>query len=88
MHHKKQFDHDGLKHLPHMDTTGKFALHLDHQLGIPYELLDDLSVREQRVIVKRRIEEMRQVENYKIRTMSKSPTKAIDTATNTKLFLK
>ena len=46
MPHKKAFDYGGLKNLPHMDTTGKFAQHLDNQLGIPYELLDDLSVRE------------------------------------------
>jgi hypothetical protein len=55
MPHKKAFDFDGLKHLPQLDTTGKFALHLDNQLGLPYELLEDMSVREQRVIVKMRI---------------------------------
>ena len=55
MPHKKAYDHGGLKDLPHMDTTGKFAQHLDDQLGLPYDLLDELSVREQRVIVKRRI---------------------------------
>ena len=51
-----------------MDTTGKFAIHLDNQLGIPYEMLDDLSVREQRVIVKRRINELRMLENFKIKS--------------------
>lgn len=71
-----------------MDTTGKFALHLDHQLGIPYELLDDLSVREQRVIVKKRIAELREIENFKIRSQTKSPTKPIDTSTNTRLYLR
>jgi len=71
-----------------MDTTGKFALHLDHQLGIPYEALDDLSVREQRVIVKRRIAELREIENNKFRSMTKSPTKPIDTSTNARLYLK
>ena len=30
MPHKKAYDFGGLKDLPHMDTTGKFALHLDH----------------------------------------------------------
>ena len=57
MPHKKAYDFGGLKDLPHMDTTGKFALHLDNQLGLPYEALEDLSVREQRVIVKRRLAE-------------------------------
>ena len=71
-----------------MDTSGKFALQLDQQLGIPYELLDDLSVREQRVIVKRRIAELREIENFKTRSMTKSPTKPIDTSTNTRLFLR
>lgn len=88
MPHKKAFDFNGLKYLPQMDTTGKFALHLDHQLGIPYEALDDLSVREQRVIVKKRIAEMREIENFKIRSMTKSPTKPIDTSTNTRLYLR
>ena len=46
MHHKKTYDFGGLKYLPHMDTTGKFAQHLDNQLGIPYEMLDEMSVRE------------------------------------------
>ena len=71
-----------------MDLPGKFATHLDNQLGIPYEMLDDLSVREQRVIVKRRIAEMRLVENFKIKSMTKSPTKPIDTNTNTRLYLR
>lgn len=88
MPHKKAYDFDGLKYLPHMDTTGKFAQHLDNQLGLPYDLLNDLSVREQRVIVKRRIEELRRIENQKIRSMTKSPTKPIDTPTNTRLYLR
>ena len=46
MPHKKAYDFGGLKDLPHMDTTGEFAAHLDTQLGIPYEMLDELSVRE------------------------------------------
>ena len=57
MPHKKAYDFGGLKDLPHMDTTCKFALHLDNQLGLPYDMLDDLSVREQRIIVKRRLAE-------------------------------
>ena len=59
MPHKKVYDFDGLKYLPHMDTTGKFASHLDAQLGLPYEMLEDLSVREQRVIIKKRMVEIR-----------------------------
>lgn len=42
-------------------------------------MLDDLSVREQRVIVKRRIQELRMLENIKIKSQTKSPTKPIDT---------
>ena len=88
MQHKKAYDFGGLKYLPHMDTTGKFAQHLDNQLGIPYEMLDEMSVREQRLVVKKRIAEMQKIENFKIRSQSKSPTKPINTTTNTKLFLK
>ena len=29
MPHKKAYDFDGLKYLPHMDATGKFSAHLD-----------------------------------------------------------
>ena len=46
MPHKKAFDAGGLRNLPHMELTGKFAAHLDNQLGIPYEMLDEMSVRE------------------------------------------
>lgn len=88
MTHKKAFDYNGIKYFPQLETSGKFALHLDHELGIPYEFLDGLSVREQRVIVKRRITELREIENSKIRSMVKSPTKPIDTSTNTRLYWK
>ena len=88
MPHKKAYDFGGLKDLPQMDTTGKFATHLDNQLCIPYEMLDDLSVREQRVIVKRRINELRMLENFKIKSQTKSPTKPIDTEENTRLYIK
>ena len=56
-------------------------------MGLPYEQLSELSVREQRVIVKRRIMEMRMAENEKIRANSKSPTVALDTKTNTRMFM-
>jgi len=46
MPHKKAFDFNGLKYLPQMDFTGKFAAHLDQELGLPYDMLEDLSVRE------------------------------------------
>ena len=88
MPHKKAYDFNGLKYLPHMDTTGKFSSHLDAQLGIPYDMLEDLSVREQRAIIKKRIAEIRQAENYKIRSYTKSPTTPIDTKTNTRLYRK
>jgi len=52
MPHKKQFDLGGLKDIPQMETTGFPATHVDTWLGIPYDMLDDMSVREQRVIVK------------------------------------
>ena len=88
MPHKKDFDAGGLRNLPQLETSGQFAHHIDVRLGLPYELLDDMSVREQRVVVKKRIAELRQIENAKIRSMTKSPTRPIDTTTNTRLYLK
>ena len=88
MPHKKAYDFGGLKNLPQLDTTGKFAAQLDNQLGIPYELLDDLSVREQRAIVKRRLNELRMLENFKIKSMTKTVTKPINTEENTRLYIK
>ena len=70
-----------------METTGFTSTGIDAWLGIPYDVLDDLSVREQRVIVKRRVAEIRQIEALR-RMQSRSPTKPIDTETNTRLYLK
>jgi len=64
MSYKRQFDFGGIKNLPQLDTTGKMASHLDNQLGLPYELLDDLSIREQRVIVMKKLAELREIEIY------------------------
>ena len=42
-----------------METSGFNSTHVDAWLGIPYDLLDEMSVREQRIIVKRRVAEIR-----------------------------
>ena len=60
MPHKKAYDFGGLKDIPQMETSGFNATHIDNWLGIPYDMLDDMSVREKRVIVKRRVTEIRQ----------------------------
>ena len=49
----------GLKDIPQMETSGFNSTHVDAWLGIPYDMLDDLSVREQRIVVKRRVAEIR-----------------------------
>ena len=59
MPHKKAYDFGGLKDIPQMETTGLPATHVDTWLGIPYESLEEMSVREQRVIVKQRVTELR-----------------------------
>ena len=82
MPHKKAYDFGGLKDLPQMETTGYPATHVDTWLGIPYEMLEDMSVREQRVIVKQRVAELRQIEAHR-RLTAKAPTKPIDTYVNT-----
>ena len=70
-----------------MDTTGYPAAHVDTWLGIPYEMLEDMSVREQRVIVKQRVSELRQIEAHR-RLIGRAATKPIDTYVNTKLYIK
>ena len=70
-----------------METSGFNSTHVDAWLGIPYDLLDEMSVREQRIIVKRRVAEIRQQEALR-RITSRSPTKPIDTYTNTRLYMK
>lgn len=87
MPHKKAYDFGGLKDIPQMETSGFNSTHVDAWLGIPYDLLDDMSVREQRIIVKRRVAEIRQQEALQ-RLTSRSPTKPIDTYTNTRLYMK
>ena len=70
-----------------METSGFNATYMDNWLGVPYDALEDMSIREQRIIVKKRVAEIRQQEAYK-RLTSRSPTKPIDTYVNTKLYLK
>ena len=59
MPHKKAYDFGGLKDIPQMETTGFNSSYVDSWLGIPYDLLEDMSVREQRIIVKHRVSELR-----------------------------
>ena len=49
-------------------------------------MLDEMSVREQRIIIKKRVAEIRQMQ--KMRIAMRSPTKPIDTSTNKRLFVK
>ena len=69
-----------------MDTVGYFSSHIDNMLGLPYEMLDEMSVREQRIIVKKRVAEIRKLQQLRI--SSRSPTKPIDTSTNKRLFMR
>ena len=41
-----------------MKLTGSFAEHLDRKLGLPYHLLDSMSVREQRKLVQERCDKL------------------------------
>ena len=86
MNHKKAFDFGGLKDLPQMNTMGYQSQHIDNMLGLPFEILDDMSVREQRFIIKKRVAEVRQMQAYRI--SHRITTKPIDTSTNKRLFIK
>jgi len=48
-------------------------------LGIPYDYIEGLSVRQQRILVKARVTELIKRKNEEIRKVSRSPTKPIDT---------
>ena len=72
--------------MPQLDTFGYFSSHIDNLYGIPYEMLDEMSVREQRILIKKRVAEVRKLQALRI--SSKSPTKPIDTSTNKRLFIK
>ena len=61
MPHKKVYDFGGLKDLPQMNTYGYFSEHIDKMFGLPFEMLDEMSVREQRVLVKKRVAEVRKL---------------------------
>lgn len=60
--HKNAFDFGQTGHVPQLDSSGKHATHFDSWLGIPYEMLDELSVREQRLIVKKRVQELHKMQ--------------------------
>ena len=88
MPHKKAYDHGGLKNNPQMETVGYFSSHIDNMLGLPSKMLDELSVRQQRLIVKKRVQELRKLQAHYIRSNTKSPTIPIDTSTNRRLYEK
>lgn len=56
--HKRAYDFGQLRDTPQLQTTGFFADHVDSWLGIPFDFLDGLSVREQRIVVKQRVTEI------------------------------
>ena len=84
---KQTFDYGQVKNIPQIETSGHFADQLDTWMGIPYEMLEGMSVRNQRVIVKQRVSELIKKINSRNRAGQKSPTKPIETHVNTRLFL-
>jgi hypothetical protein len=54
--HKKAFDHAMLRNNLHMETSGHFSNKVDSWLGIPYHMLDQLAIRDQRFFVKQRVQ--------------------------------
>ena len=64
-YHKKFWDHEATQ--IHMKTTGLFSNHVDQQMGLSFDDLEGLSVRQQREIVKRRAVEMNKIKNLKFK---------------------
>lgn len=54
--HKWAYNHDQLRHNFFMETTGNFSEKIDAYLGLPYHMLDKMSMREQRKVVYDRME--------------------------------
>ena len=73
----------GLRTNIQMETTGKHHEQVDTWLGLPCEQLDQLSVREQRKLVKHRVEQILS-ERAQLHLVNALPlTKPINTAQNT-----
>lgn len=65
-----------------MELTGQFSDRVDNLLGLPYHLLDQLSIREQRLVVKQRVQQIVHGKN-KLVNQNKVPlTRPMDTVTN------
>lgn len=62
-YHKKHWDHDATR--TYMHTTGWFSHHLDALMGVSFEDMEGLSVRQQREMIKRRAFEMNRLKTMK-----------------------
>lgn len=63
--HKIFWDHEKTRY--HMNTTGLFASHVDAQLGVGFDDLEGLSIREQREIITFKAQEMHRTKRLKNR---------------------
>lgn len=68
-----------------METTGLHSEKVDMWLGLPYHQLDQLSIREQRKLVKQRVEQILHEKAQMHYDNAVPLTKPIDTAQNTLL---
>ena len=64
-YHKRFWDYDHLTY--QLKTTGWFSEHVDKQMGLSFEDLEGLSIRQQREIVKKRAVELNKKKNMKFK---------------------
>lgn len=64
-YHKKFWDHDATR--TYMHTTGWFSCHLDALMGVSFDDMEGLSVRQQRDMIKRRAFEMNRLKTMKFK---------------------
>jgi len=64
-YHKKFWDHEPGQ--LNLKTTGWFAEHVDNQMGVSFDDLEGLSVRQQRQIIKKRAAELNKVKQIKFK---------------------
>ena len=72
-YHKKFWDHDATR--LHMHTTGWHSTHLDALMGVSFDDMEGLSVRQQRDVIKRRAYEMHRLKQMKFKYTKASATK-------------
>ena len=86
--HKWAYNHGELKCNFQMETTGLHSEKVDTWLGLPHHEMDAMSVRQQRKLVIKRVEQILQERANLFLGRTVPLTRPIDTSQNMKLYIK